>query len=84
MSDESKKARTLHFVITVQWATANRGVACATTHGTIQPEKGVDRQQLFLDIVNHAAKLNGLPPGTDGLPPGVTVLFFSLEPNQLS
>ncbi|MFF4026904.1 hypothetical protein ACFYY5_29050 [Nocardia elegans] len=67
----------LHYVITLQWSDARGINNCGTYSDVISPD-GRTRMQLYLDILNHAAREYGAPPDRS------SVLFFSLEPNEIA
>ncbi|WP_280412635.1 tautomerase family protein [Nocardia asiatica] len=64
-----------HYVITVQWSASN-GLNVATNSGLI-PADGRTRAQMYDDIFASATRHLGAPPAY------TSVLFFSLEPNQV-
>lgn len=67
---------THHWVISVKWPIGPGQEATATYRSTITPAPGQTRAEIYESIRDFVMR-----DATSGQPP--TVLFFSLEPNQL-
>lgn len=66
---------TYHYMLTVQKPT-RQGLAVNTAHGTCTPLEGATRQRIYEDVRAEHDRVN---PELEG----GTVLFWSLESNQL-
>ncbi|MFE5290429.1 hypothetical protein ACFRAQ_36245 [Nocardia sp. NPDC056611] len=65
----------LHYIITVQWSTSQNNTS---TMSGVVPVNGRTREQLYAYIFGQVNTQNGAPPAR------TSVLFFSLEPNNLA
>ncbi|MFE2994187.1 hypothetical protein ACFXG4_04135 [Nocardia sp. NPDC059246] len=65
-----------HYLITLQW-TAPNGSTNVYTETGITPG-GRTREQMYLTIFNRVTAQHGAPPAR------TSILFFSLEPNNLT
>lgn len=67
---------THHWVMSAAWPSGHGQETTATYRSTITPEPGQTRAEIYETIRDFVMR-----DATNGQPP--TVLFFSLEPNQL-
>ena len=64
------------YVLTLEWP----GYNMSTRSGTLTPNEGTTRAQVFTEIFRSVADQMVRPPGATGDP---NVLLWSFEPNQL-
>lgn len=68
-----------HWVMSVQWSGKRRSVHGATYGGTTTPTAGQTRADVYEHMREHVYSDLAATVGVQG----PTILFFSLEPNQL-
>lgn len=66
-----------HYLITVQASKRSGGTMCGTTDDIVDASPGQSRQEVFYEIFQKMCRKLGVHPGD------ASVLFFSLEPNDL-
>jgi hypothetical protein len=66
-----------HFVITLQWSSAPRALSVSTYAAAVTVRPGMKRSEVFGQVLDLARKALGATPGA-------SVLFFSLEPEQMT
>lgn len=66
-----------HFVITLQWSSAPRAMSVNTYAAVVTVRPGMLRSDVFRRVLALACEALGAPAGA-------SVLFFSLEPEQMT
>ena len=69
--------RRYHWILTLQ-VFKQGGTSFVDTHGTVTPTEGTTRKQLFEQAKAYLCKHVGVDPAR------TTVMYFSLEPDELS
>lgn len=70
--------RRYHWIITLQVFKPQGGTSFVDCHGTVTPVEGATRKKLFEQAKAHVCKQVGVDPAR------TTVMYFSLEPDELS
>lgn len=70
-------SRDYHWIITLQHQAPDGRIGTANGSGIITAGEGQTRESLYRQIVQHACDQAGIAPAR------CSVLFFSLEPNEL-